>query len=57
MEKYWQPTRKKEYPNNILNITYNIDILSINLELLDKKSEEISELKLITILKLYRHLQ
>jgi hypothetical protein len=36
MEKYWQPTRKKEYPNNILNITCNIDILSINLELLDK---------------------
>jgi hypothetical protein len=35
MEKYWQPTRKKEYPNNILNIPCNINILPINLELLD----------------------
>jgi hypothetical protein len=36
MEKYWKSTKKKEYPNYILNITCNIYILSINLELLDK---------------------
>jgi hypothetical protein len=52
---------KKEYANNILDITYIIiivNILSINLKLLDKRKKKLnerSEIKPITILILYRH--
>jgi hypothetical protein len=54
-------TKKKEYANNILDITYIIiivNILSINLKLLDKRKKKLnerSEIKPITILILYRH--